>query len=679
MSEEALDGMKDDSPLPSDGEEPVVDEKAEKVERMDETADTVESERIEETAETDEGIRETDPKRCINSEESPSKQRKIEDSETKGKSASASDDEDAKSNKTKSNKSAASKSSPSQEKRMGFADCNGSSTVHFEFCPDDSTPQCFFGPHKSSLSALCCEGFQYLLSATRSNKGFISGTYCFEIQWVEKARSTGFVSVGLSTRSTGKRRMLPTIEDCILFCSNGNLFRHDAELFPPFDRSHRVSVAFDCTNADKANISLYCDGKRVSPMVDFTDSMKEALRKGEGVFPTLVTRSSSVIANFGPHLIVPLPFQAKMISQASIAHTVPNPRADESPEVLFVIQFAAQTYNVPDGYFEVSDKSLYQWAIESENAYNGSFDVKSLDEREQLFQHYMQLCASLRRKLCILTPDLLRVGKRDEMRRLFSSFKQRAIVRLQPVTESAGKDYGNYTLPHEFNDVVYETPKDEAECILTAYINHHKLNEKLEPSIPSTFQVQLDERNNQVATWKRSLKSVNLPEPDDEERDVMSVKIENGGQDGLPLFAFFSEEDWAIFDLRSNFVSMFSAFKAVTAREGFHVKHLEHYYQHYFKKAWKPSTYGCTTIEDVLEIVPDCTLDKEVLQLQSEDITPSTMLRLTEIERQERQFRLECGDETAKLKFSAKKDRRRSREKERERSRSRSRRNYRRR
>lgn len=683
-------------------ETPVVD-KAEDAMNTEEPVNTKEAEPAVETKAGETVMKREFPDDSGTSEAQPNKSRKLDgegevevDSGTTIVVLSEDDDDKDDDADSKSTKSVASDRSQSpSHKREEYQDCDDTheSTLNFELCTDDSTPQCFFGPHNRSMRALCCEGFQYLLCASRANRGFNAGSYCFEIQWIEKARSTGFVSVGLSVRPpNGKRGMLPAKSDCVLFSSTGHLFGDSTkELFTPFDRSQRISVAFDCTCVGDASISLYCDGKRVSPMMDFTESMKEALRNGEGVFPTLVARSSSVLCNFGPQLLAPLPFKARMISEADVEHTIPNPRNEESPEVIFVMQFPTQecSYTVPDGYLEVSDKSLCQWAIESENAYNGgSFAIKSLDDREPLFNHYLHLCSGLRRKLCIISSDLLRETKRREIRSMFGAFKQKAIVRLQPVIDSPGRHYQNYSVPTDscFEEVVFETPREEADRILTSYIAHHKLNEKLEPTIPSTFQTQLESRNDQVNAWKKILKGLTLPEPDDEYRDVMSADIDTGGQDGLPLFAFFTEEDWALFDLRSNFVSMFASFTSITSRDGFHVKHLEHYYLHFFKKPWKPSVFGCNTIEEVLEIVPDCKLVDDLLQLNAAiDPSPSNMIRLTELERRERRFRVDAGDETAKLKFSVRKDkekdrrsRERERERERERDRSRSRRNRRR-
>eukprot|EP00397_Hematodinium_sp_SG-2012_P006978 GEMP01007017.1.p1 GENE.GEMP01007017.1~~GEMP01007017.1.p1 ORF type:complete len:736 (+),score=167.67 GEMP01007017.1:188-2395(+) len=573
---------------------------------------------------------------------------------------SLSDDEDDKTIEDKADTKEKSTEYPDSTDDIDYKRCN-----RIELCGDDSTAHAFLGPNKRSLSSLCCDGFQYLFCASRTNYGFVGGRYCFELQWIEKARSSGIVRIGLSSVEPGK--FCPGADNCVMFTSDGKIYGDEttasSSTSSSFDRTSLISVVFDLEDIDAASISLFLNGKRSSSMVDLPESMKNAIRKGDGVFPTIVSRSSSVTFNFGPKPLANLPFKARMISQADEAHAVPNPIAKEPAEALFVLQFHEdeQNYMAPDGYFEISDKSLARWGVESENDLGDrGFTVKALNDRETLLKQFLHLAAGSKRKICVVA-NILAPGRRRELRSIFSMFRCKLVVRLieHGLNGRPPKHYLSYCLPgvDEFDEITYDTSREDAARILDEYIEANKLHEKLEPDIPATFRDQLEDCRMQVLLWKKTQRGLDVPEPDDEDRDTMNVDIDTGGQDGLPIFAYFTDADWSLFDLRFDLVLMMQAFVTETKRQGFHSKNLDHYYSLYFKRSLKLSAYGCADLQEMIEtLVPDLLLTGSLLHLSPDSEQPVTshhLLRLVEVERRDRRYRVDAGDETAKLKFSA--------------------------
>merc|ERR1711956_183272 len=93
-------------------------------------------------------------------------------------------------------------------------------------------------------------------------------------------------------------------------------------------------------------------------------------------------------------------------------------------------------------------------------------------------------------------------------------------------------------------------------------------------------------------------------------------------------------------------------------RVGIHESHILFYYQRYYRKHLMPSFYGKDGINDVCELVKDTVMinpDNNVLvsQFSVEPESPDQFVKMQEESRRKRQQRIDAGDETAKLDFSA--------------------------
>ncbi|CAL1139253.1 unnamed protein product [Cladocopium goreaui] len=142
--------------------------------------------------------------------------------------------------------------------------------------------------------------------------------------------------------------------------------------------------------------------------------------------------------------------------------------------------------------------------------------------------------------------------------------------------------------------------------------------------------------------------------------DVFTVDVNDIGE-GEPLFANFTFEDWALMNLRFEISLLMQFFRQEVTdpeRPGIHESHVGYYYNRCFRKALNPKLFGVTTAAEVCDFIKDVVtvLDNGILSpVLTEEQTADLekLLRLTEEARRERQQRLEGGDESCRLKFSA--------------------------
>mmetsp|Transcript_31905 Transcript_31905/g.94860 ORF Transcript_31905/g.94860 Transcript_31905/m.94860 type:complete len:882 (-) Transcript_31905:62-2707(-) len=141
--------------------------------------------------------------------------------------------------------------------------------------------------------------------------------------------------------------------------------------------------------------------------------------------------------------------------------------------------------------------------------------------------------------------------------------------------------------------------------------------------------------------------------------DIFGVQDVCDIGEGEPLFANFSFEDWALLSLRFELHMLVHAFKhdcGDAERTGFNTEHLAFYYNKYYKKGMNPKNYGVDTVENVLAMIKDTTVvcGKVIESQVTDDLeTNEVFVKLTEEARRERQRRIDSGDESAQLKFSA--------------------------
>ncbi|CAK0848694.1 unnamed protein product [Prorocentrum cordatum] len=140
----------------------------------------------------------------------------------------------------------------------------------------------------------------------------------------------------------------------------------------------------------------------------------------------------------------------------------------------------------------------------------------------------------------------------------------------------------------------------------------------------------------------------------------MGVEDVHDVGDGTPLYKLFSPEDWALHSLRCELFLLAAAYKKDVddpERPGIHEDHITFYFGKYFKKSLVPKHYGKDSLADLLTMVKDTvSVDPEngVLTLKVEDDKPADyFLKKQEENRRERQRRIDAGDETARLDFSA--------------------------
>jgi len=532
----------------------------------------------------------------------------------------------------------------------------------------DSTLDSFLGPARSSMTSLCCEGFQYLFCRSRTNYGLCGGIYCYEVRWLEKSRSSGTVRFGFSKK---KYSGFLNDADSIGFTSEGGVLgAGDGVMGAKFDKGDTLAVIADFKKPQTACISLFVNGERACPKIDLPDGLKQCLINKEGLFPTFCSKNAAFSMNLSSLMWSNIDFKVRMIGDAAEDDTVPNPiDISENPEVIFPMMLPEQdkSYRAPEGYLTVSDAFLLDWIEKSENvASPKGFNVKTLDEREPLLAMLRHLTVSRRQNVVIYSDNLID-SSRKELLKMFAGFRKRAIIDLQiPEDEGAatsGSNFTKFTLPSKnegFDEIVFSETEAEDRELLTKYIENRKLTERLQPTASQEFRHKWENFTKDILIWMKQRRGLDMTGIEEKEYtdDVLTINVFNGGVNGKPIFAFFSEEDWLILQIRFQYALMVHWFCQQYDRVGFHIKHFEYYYQRYFSKATKPQDFDKETVEEViLAYVPELEISKNMVSLrEGVDLEPLAILRQVEIQRRDRAFRVEAGDEMAAVSFESLKE-----------------------
>jgi len=129
---------------------------------------------------------------------------------------------------------------------------------------------------------------------------------------------------------------------------------------------------------------------------------------------------------------------------------------------------------------------------------------------------------------------------------------------------------------------------------------------------------------------------------------------------GMPLFKDFIYEDWAMMSLHFELHLLAHAFaKDVNDpdRPGILLEHLPFYFNMYYKKQLSPRAFGVETVKDVVDMAADAVkaTDKGTLEsLLAEDMESlHVFVQMTEEARRFRKYKLDLGEESAKLKLQA--------------------------
>jgi len=540
----------------------------------------------------------------------------------------------------------------------------------------DSTLDSFLGPARTSMTSLCCEGFQYLFCRSRTNYGLCGGIYCYEVRWLEKSRSSGTVRFGFSKK---KYSGFLNDADSIGFTSEGGILGAGEGLTGArFDKGDTLAVIADFKKPQTASISLFLNGARVCPKIPLPEPLKQCLASKEGLFPTFCSKNAALSMNLSKQMWSNLDFKVCMIGNAAEDDTVPNPiDVSENPEVIFpmVLPEHEMSFQVPEGYLNVSDPFLLDWIEKSENkASPKGFNVKTLDEREPLLSMLRHLCICRRQNVVVFSDNLFEFS-RKELLKTFVGFRTKAVVDLsapcdstplESAAKNGGDNFTKFTLPSKsegFDEIVFNGTETEDRESLAKYIELRKLTERLTPIPSQEFRRKWDTFTKDFQIWGKQHRALDMAGLEENEytEDVMVVNIFNGGVKGKPIFAFFSEEDWLILSIRFQYALMVHWFCQQYGRTGFHIKHFEYYYFKYYGKATKPQDFDKESVKDVIHAyVPELEVNNDMVSLkEGVDLEPLSIMRLVEAKRRERAFRFEAGDEMARLCFEICKENRR--------------------
>lgn len=242
--------------------------------------------------------------------------------------------------------------------------------------------------------------------------------------------------------------------------------------------------------------------------------------------------------------------------------------------------------------------------------------------------------------------------------------------------------FGKFSIPDKsegFADVRFEWQNEaKSKAYLKKWVLERKRTSRMEELTPSQwFKEKSSEWQKLFQEWQTKQKAFKATpagkkmdehktdeeKAEDKSGDVNVSSVEDvcdvGG--GVPLFARFNMEDWALLQLRFELYLLQRAFKHDVDDEdrvGIIDEHLAFYYSKYWRKSLSPKNFGVETNAALLDFIKDTVTvthdDNKVLASPlSDDVDElGSFLKLTEEKRRERQRRIDAGDETAKLKFS---------------------------
>jgi len=248
----------------------------------------------------------------------------------------------------------------------------------------DATLNVILAGNGRVVTSLSEGGFQYLHAGVRSTCGIKSGRYMFEVKILESVSPTEpqgsrgpaprhLVCVGVSL--AGSSLFLADTAESACFDSEGN-FAHGMKrekVSQEFSRDHTVAlvVNLDAKSPNANTLSLFRDGVRVSEPQIVPESMR-----GKALYPTITYKNVTLVVNFGPVAVAPLPFTCRMLQDAAKddldVRSIVAP-ADGKYEVVFPVGLPDQgAFDWADAfleknpsYTEISDRKVVEWAAKS--------------------------------------------------------------------------------------------------------------------------------------------------------------------------------------------------------------------------------------------------------------------------------------------------------------------------
>jgi len=255
-----------------------------------------------------------------------------------------------------------------------------------------------FYTEDTTINVMCCTkygtltnftdgGLQYLFAGARTNLGVKSGRYMFEVRIMEvmnpledtNARARMLVpknQVRLGFAAVKSSLFLGHSEEAVGFDSDGYFLhgRTKTQVGQRFSTGDVAAVVLNLNSSGpNANtISLFKNGKRVSPPQPLPASLKD-----KGLYPLITFKNVTLNYNFGPSVMVPLPFKCRTVNEVLSEDVVKKkehqPPADGMYEVVFPISlpdeggfdWLDQFLQKNATYVELSDRSLLSWCEKS--------------------------------------------------------------------------------------------------------------------------------------------------------------------------------------------------------------------------------------------------------------------------------------------------------------------------
>eukprot|EP00929_Paragymnodinium_shiwhaense_P093525 TRINITY_DN536_c0_g2_i1.p1 TRINITY_DN536_c0_g2~~TRINITY_DN536_c0_g2_i1.p1 ORF type:complete len:853 (+),score=268.28 TRINITY_DN536_c0_g2_i1:74-2560(+) len=238
------------------------------------------------------------------------------------------------------------------------------------------------------------------------------------------------------------------------------------------------------------------------------------------------------------------------------------------------------------------------------------------------------------------------------------------------VSESVvDKSFASFALPEAeegFDELEYEWQgADDATAYARKWVLEKKRSAKMEDLVPGEwFRTRITEWMKAMIEWQAKQAATPKAKRDsfagDEDMEIRSVTNVNNIGNGVPLYASFSPEDFALMALRWELHTLVKAFEQDVKdpdRNRVPEAHFGYYYVKYYKKMFAPKNFGKEALAEVLRMVADTVkLDEEGMLVskltEEESKSINIFVMLTEEARRERQRRLDAGDESARLKFN---------------------------
>lgn len=238
------------------------------------------------------------------------------------------------------------------------------------------------------------------------------------------------------------------------------------------------------------------------------------------------------------------------------------------------------------------------------------------------------------------------------------------------------QSFGSFSIPEAtegFDKVQFEWQKDKkAKEYLRTWILERKRNSRIEDLQPGQYFVDKlkdwqkafgEFQAKQKAHQAKGSAGGEKKEEDEamkiEVDDILSVKDVSDVGNGEPLYKDFQFEDWALLQLRYELYLLIRGF-AKDVNDPDRVcqeQHFPFYYNRYFRKNLTPQAFGMSSFGDLLNLVKDLVeMDSnKIISLHSDEEleTLDSFVKQVEEVRRARQRRIDAGDETSKLKFTA--------------------------